>query len=263
MSLETIEIRPNRFLSVNVIDSNTADPTTIFMLHGLGGRAAQWSQLSKLLPSSFRYIIVDLLGHGENIKPKNAEYSYASFYLDIKSLFERYATKNNKIIAHSLGGAYATQLAHEIPNKIDQLILISPKPCRADKSVPSIFKLPPWLLEVLRPIFSKGFVKLAFTDKSDKQLIQNEVAAGKSNTMHMIRELVLSLKHIPNIDPTSIHIPTIVITGQEDDLVSRKEIDSYYQLFSNVEIIDIEEVGHLSLLEKPQLVADIINDNLK
>ncbi len=52
------------------------------------------------------------------------------------------------------------------------------------------------------------------------------------------------------------------IYASKNNLVTRKEIDSYYQLFSNVEIIDIEEAGHFLFLEKPQLVADIVNDNL-
>ena len=260
MSTQAIEIRPDRFLNLNIIDSDKKNSTTIFMLHGLGGRASQWIQLYKLLPSSYRYIIVDLLGHGGNIKPKDADYTYAAFYQDIKSLFERYATENNKIIAHSLGGAFATQLAYEIPDSIEQLILISPKPCKPDDRVPSLFKLPSWILELLRPMLSKGFVKFSFTDKSDRHLVQKEIAAGKNNPMYMIRELVLSLKKIPNIEPRLIHVPTIVITGAEDKLISKAEIDNYYQQFINVKIVNIDKVGHFSLLEKPQAVADIINN---
>ena len=261
----------NRSLAVNIVAAKDKEnTTTTFMFPGLGGCAAHWEPLLNSSSLSTRYILVDLLGHGENIKPKNSDYSYQTLYEDIKALFKHYATATNNIIGHSLEGTFATQLAAELSTQIDNLVLLSPKPCQINKDNPLIFCLPCWLLEKIRPLLSKEFVKLAFTTTADKQLVAQVVAASHRNPMYVIKPLVRSLKHILNIAPHSINTATLVIIGEHDNLIKQTEIETYYKQLPHVQFIKIKDVGHMALLEKPQEIAQDImkflqqskNDNL-
>ena len=249
----------NRLLTVNIIKAKDKEnTTTTFLFYGLGGCAVHWKPLLNSLSLSTRYIIVDLLGHGDNAKPKNADYSYQALYEDIKALFKHYKTATNNIIGHSLGGTFATQLAAETSMKIANLVLLSPKPCQTNKDNPLIFCLPSWLLEKLRPLLSKEFVKLAFTTTADKQLVTQVVEVSHRNPMYVIRPLVRSLKNIPNIDPHYVDTPTLVITGEHDNLIKQTEIETYYKQFPHIQFIEIKGVGHMALLEKPQEIAQDI-----
>jgi len=66
---KTVEIRPGRVIRVLHIQHQNAATPTIFMVHGFGGRLAQFRTLIEALKSRYTICAFDMLGHGKSEKP--------------------------------------------------------------------------------------------------------------------------------------------------------------------------------------------------
>ena len=87
-----IEVRPGRLMNLD-IRKNPASDTTIFFIHGLGGRGEQWRNQIAFFQDKYSLIIPDLLGHGKSDKPKpgrNNPYDFIEFCRDLQIIFDKW-----------------------------------------------------------------------------------------------------------------------------------------------------------------------------
>lgn len=260
-----IEIRPGRFLHVT-IHKNPSSDTTAFLIHGLGGRGDQWRDQIRFLKNQFTVVVPDLLGQGKSDAPKSNStnlYSFTELDQDIQALFIRYAGANNIFFGHSYGGALATSVALDHQDKVSKLILISPVPCDPHVVIPFMYKLPTFIMELLRPLLEKEFRQLALSPNADPKLVALELQAAKANPMHVIKSLVQGMQQIPKIDLTMLNIPTLIIMGEPDGLISPVAQQTFYKGLPHHQFKIIDHSSHLSLLEKPELVNQYIANFLK
>lgn len=257
-----IEIRPGRTLNITTYPNHSSD-STIFFIHGLGGQSAQWREQIDVLKEKYTLIIPDLLGHGSSAKPPVTlaynPYSFIELENDLRALFHKYASRTNILLGHSYGGALATALAIEHQDQISHLALISPTPCVASVQIPWIYQLPAWLMTLMRPYLEKRFIQLAFTKTDAPELINRELELSKINPMYVIKGMVEGMKEVPNIDITMLTIPTLVMIGQQDQLIPASLSRQFYKLTPYHTFKTIEQAAHLAQLETPKLV----NDELK
>lgn len=158
-----IEIRPGRRISLSIYKSNPLH-STIFMIHGLGGRGYQWREQVRHLKNRYTLVVPDLLGQGGSERPESKNenvYGFEALSLDLQALFEKYATDTNYVFGHSYGGVLATFLAEAHPTRIQKLALITPVSCQPFKTIPLTYYLPLPLLEMLRSHFFKYFIEMA------------------------------------------------------------------------------------------------------
>jgi pimeloyl-ACP methyl ester carboxylesterase len=102
-------------------------PPLIF-IHGVGAGAStfMWRKNFDALARDFHVYALDLLGFGFSDKPAHAPYS-SDLYVELLADFTREVARSPaRIIANSLGAAYAVRLADEQPSLVDALVLISP-----------------------------------------------------------------------------------------------------------------------------------------
>jgi abhydrolase domain-containing protein 8 len=260
-----VEIRPGRFLQVT-IHKNPASDTTVFLIHGLGGRADQWRDQIRFLKNQYTIVVPDLLGQGKSDAPKSNStnlYSFTELDQDLQALFIRYAGANNILLGHSYGGALATSVALDHQDKVNKLILISPVPCNPQVVIPFMYKLPTFIMELFRPLLEKKFRELAFSPNADPKLVAFELQEIKKNPMYVIKSLVQGMQKIPKIDLTMLNIPTLIITGEPDGLVSPVSQQEFYKGLPHHQFKIIDHSSHMSLLEKPELVNQYIANFLK
>ena len=105
-----------------------AGPPLIF-IHGVGAGASSfmWRKNFDALSRDFHVYALDLLGFGFSDKPAHVAYS-ADLYVELLADFIREVAHNApaRIVANSLGAAYAVRLADEHPSLVDALVLVSP-----------------------------------------------------------------------------------------------------------------------------------------
>jgi pimeloyl-ACP methyl ester carboxylesterase len=258
-----VEVRPGRLLNIE-IDKNPKSQTTIFLIHGLGGRSKQWREQVKYLRDKYTLIIPDLLGHGASAKPqpdKNNPYDFVELSQDLQIIFDKYADEKNIVMGHSYGGALAAYLTLRNQQKIEKLVLLAPTPCRP--SAPKmIFHLPVFMLEMLRPYFEKNFQKMAYDNNSTRDLLKEEGLAGKNNPLYVIKYMMLGMEKIPDVDIGQLETPTLLIAGETDELVTPERIRNFYGKLPHGEFVQMAKAAHMMMLEKPlevtQLIADFI-----
>ena len=100
----------------------------LVFIHGIGAGASSfmWRKNFDELAKDFRFYAFDLLGFGLSDKPVSAAYS-ADLYVElIADFLKDVSGYPAKIVASSLGAAYAIRVADEHPELIDSLILNAP-----------------------------------------------------------------------------------------------------------------------------------------
>lgn len=107
--------------------AENSGPPLVF-IHGVGAGASSfmWRKNFDALARDCHVYALDLLGFGFSDKPAHVPYS-ADLYVELLADFIREVCGTSaRIIANSLGAAYAVRLADEQPSLVDALVLISP-----------------------------------------------------------------------------------------------------------------------------------------
>ena len=257
-----IELRPNRELSVIFAGNEEADKT-LFLLHGLGGRADQWQALIPSLAKKYRIIAPDFFGQGESPSiRKSSAYGFDELLGDILALFDQYKGKENAVIGHSYGGAFTVQLAKQRMNEINCLILLAPMPCTANYPIPFIYRLPVVFMEALRPLLIYEFSKRAFSKNAPVAMKETELNAIQHNPFWIAKALIQGIQKTPKTVLTELNLPTLLIITTEDNLVKPDEQRAFYQALPNVKCIELAS-GHIVMLEQPQVVNDLLREFLQ
>ncbi|MES2218672.1 MAG: alpha/beta hydrolase [Pseudomonadota bacterium] len=256
----TLEVRPGRLINVAVYEHPNSS-TTVFMIHGMGGRGAQWREQINALQSQYTLIVPDLLGHGASTKPKpgsNDPYNFLEFYQDLKIILDKYAGKQNVVMGHSYGGALATYLTVLNATKINKLILIAPIPCQAVEEIPFIYKLPLFIIKLMRPSLEKKFQAAAFAPTASEQLITEESLGSKGNQLYVMKAVGNNLAKIPFVDLRQLSVPTLIILGKYDKIISNMKTIAFYEALPNRRFEVVEDAAHMLMLEQPEEVNRLI-----
>ena len=257
------EIRPGR--NIRIIHIDNASEKTLFFLHGLGGRAEQFQAQIDFFKQGYNIVAPDLLGQGQSEKPvKNANtiYSFAEQNKDIQTIFTRYQTKENYLIGHSYGGGFAAYLALQNHDKIKKLILITPICLQPSNTIPKLIHLPLFVLNLIRPLYNKSLIKIAFDSHTNRELISREMAISMMTPMYMIKAAALGLAKIPAIDISKITQPTLILTVERDGLLPPKHVFDFYQRLPNVQFQKVPNASHFAIMEQPEKVNELINNFL-
>jgi pimeloyl-ACP methyl ester carboxylesterase len=94
----------------------------LVLVHGLGGAAANWTELAPLLARRHRLLVSDLPGHGAS-EPLPAVSGLEPFADRLALLTEREAMVPAPVVGHSLGGMVVMRLALRHPQHVTALVL--------------------------------------------------------------------------------------------------------------------------------------------
>lgn len=253
---QQVEVRQGRFLHVFHLPKERA--SVMFFFHGAGGRADQWSAQINQFKRDYAIVAPDLLGHGLSPKPLKG-YSYEELSEDMRAVFSRYGGKHNIVIGHSYGVAFALRLAAEWGEKIDRVVLIGASSPRSTPRGHSMWNLPSFLLEWLRPILSKGFAKRAFHSETEKQWAQRERLVSDRNPMYIMRALFKGMTWDEEPDFSLIQQPVLLITGEADGLTPVSSAKVLCDMLPNARLEIVAKGSHLVMMERPKDVNRLIH----
>lgn len=94
----------------------------VFLVSGLGGRAAFWSELVPALSPCFEVITHDHRGTGASTKSK-IDYSVPQMAGDVLKLMDALKISQTSMVGHSTGGAIAQYLALNHPDRLNRMVL--------------------------------------------------------------------------------------------------------------------------------------------
>lgn len=97
----------------------------LLFIHGLGCSSSfdypNVASAKELIP--FRRILVDLIGFGYSDHPPDYNYGITNHVKNLKMLVNKLDVKRINLFGHSMGGAIAIQLASEIQDQVEALVI--------------------------------------------------------------------------------------------------------------------------------------------
>ncbi len=225
---------------------------TVLLLHGLGSSSRDWENQSPALSKIAKVLAVDLRGHGKSDKP-NLPYNITMFTQDIVNLVDELKLGQVHLIGHSMGGMIAFQLALDHPERLKTLTIINSAPqvafpslrTRINFTLRSLsvkwFGMKKLSVSLARAVFPKpeqASLRETFIQRwceNDSQAYLNSLQAFQNwNLLNRLKTLTC---------------PTLIISGDRDYTpVAYKQF--YCQLIKNVQLVVIEDSGHLTIIDQ-------------
>jgi pimeloyl-ACP methyl ester carboxylesterase len=268
--------------SVHVYRWPGAGPPTVFV-HGLGGEAADWTDVVSLLPGSDCYAI-DLPGFGSSPPPRDGRYAIAAQAATVAAVIDGLDVGPVRLVGNSLGGAVAVRVAATRPEVVSALALLCPAlPGRRPSR--SVLELLVVLVPVVGPALLRAFSQgdpgrmadrvfaSCYADpaavtterrQAEIELIMRRAAQPHADLVYRrsLRSLVASNLQRGMSAPWRlagrIGVPVLVVYGGCDRLVSAKAAARARTAFRDVRVVVLERGGHLPHLEHPDDVARLL-----
>ena len=109
------------------IRPESANGTTIVLLHGKNFCAATWEGTAKFLVNhGYRVIAPDQIGFCKSTKPEKYQYTFQQLAFNTKSLLDHLDIHHPIIMGHSTGGMLAIRYALMYPAQVKELVVVNP-----------------------------------------------------------------------------------------------------------------------------------------
>jgi epoxide hydrolase 4 len=251
----------------------------VVLLHGFPEFWYSWRHQIPVLARHFKVVVPDLRGYNDSDKPESG-YDLDTLSADIRGLIESFGHLRAHIVGHDWGGTIAWYLAQKFPQSLDRLaVLNAPHPQRFLQELVSnldqvsrswyvlafqVPGIPEWLIQQnLRSFVQKLFQeqsirKGAFTTR-DTEIYRAALEKPRvlSSALNYYRQLLSPQSWLRNWgrSPDLVTVPTLVLWGEEDVLLSQKLTEGIDQLVSApLELKTIPHCGHWIQQEAPQTV---------
>jgi pimeloyl-ACP methyl ester carboxylesterase len=108
--------------------SGPPDAGPLLLLHGTGASSQSWDPLLRFLTPTHRVIRIDLPGCGGSTIPESFDYEITAVGRQVGRVLDRLGVGPLTVVGHSSGGAFATGLAEQCPDRVSALALIDTGP---------------------------------------------------------------------------------------------------------------------------------------
>ena len=227
-------------------------------VHGAGGSHLSWPAEIRHLPGpasssgeTAAVYALDLPGHGRS--PGSGYRTIGEYVTVLVAFLDALDLVKAVIVGHSMGGAVALEMALSHPDRVQGLVLIG---------TGARLRVAPAILQVIGSDF-EGAVRLLgdfaygpdapealkrlgqqlMADNSPEVLVGDFLACDAFNIMSRLGEIA---------------VPTLVVVGTADRLTPVKYAGFLAQNIPDAQLVQIENAGHMVMLERPQEVGEAV-----
>ena len=234
----------------------------LLLLHGFDSSLLEFRRLVPLLAAQHRLIIPDLYGFGFTPRPDDGDYTPCGVLVHLEALLvalsERLDGAPLGLIGASMGGSVAVDLARRQPQRITQLLLLSPAGLTG-RPMP----VPP-LLDGLGvrflalPGVRRGLCRSAFANP-DTSVAEPELEIASLHLQtpgwaEALRRFARSGGFAGCGEPLPAQ-PLTVLWGANDRILRAPQKRAAQALLGE-RLRELQNCGHLPHIDQPQLVAD-------
>lgn len=244
-------------IAIHVEEQGAGAPSLVF-LHYYGGSSRSWKHVVAALSGRFHTVAIDQRGWGRSDAPDTG-YGLADLAADAAGAIAALKLRRFVLIGHSMGGKVAQLLASRRPAGLAGLVLVAPAP-------PTPMIMPAPAREMLANAYAtresvEAAIDQVLTAKplsaADRaQVIEDSLAGAPPAKSAWPR--TTSLEDIA-AEVGNINVPTLVIAGALDrvDPPIRLQVELLPRI-PQAEMRVLAGTGHLSMLESPGAVAELI-----
>lgn len=252
--------------------------TAVILIHGFGTSSFLWRNVAPAISDAgHTAYAIDMFGHGESDRPADADFGIAAQaeYLDAAMTALRVA--RGIIVGVDIGGAVALRLAATRPERVEKLVLIN---------TPAFDEIPGRDITQMQRSTAKfafrtsrgvlgaaplieGVLKGSVSDPDSKmpvKLIARYLApfAGRDGVNHLLAiASSVNADDLEDVDLRTIHVPALVIWGEEDQWLDSKMPDRLVNALPDGRLVRIPGIGRLVPEENPEQMSTLLLDFMK
>ena len=247
----------------------------LILVHGLGGAAANWTELAPLLVPNHRLLVPDLPGHGGS-EALPAVSGLEPFADRVAALAAREGMLPAPVVGHSLGGAVVLRLALRHPDDVSAVVLAAAAGLSLGsiwgRQLQSVFSTvrpgrlaARWRGLVSRSLLLRRFV-FGFVSVADPGSLTNEAVEGFLAAQLLHTDVDSAWQALRADDPRqeleAVRCPVLVLWGAEDVQLPLDDAFEYARRL-RAPLRVIPGCGHLLIGERPDACAHAIDDFLR
>lgn len=226
----------------------------LLLVHGLGARAEDWSNLiPKLVAAGFHVYAPDLLGYGRSAKP-DVDYSIGLEERVTLEFMDAMKLQRPDVGGWSMGGWIAMQLALDHPERVDKLVIYDSAGVRfvpdfdvnffTPGDAAGVRKLQETLFVHVRTIPPFVMTHVLQVIAQNKRIIGNSMADMMSG-----RELL-------DARLSGMSRPMLIVWGEQDKLLPLATVgETIHRLVPGSVLETVPGCGHMAPAECPEPVA--------
>ncbi|EJR0678321.1 alpha/beta fold hydrolase [Vibrio parahaemolyticus] len=228
-----------------------------------------WAPQIEVLSLSYRCIVPDLWAHGESDAAPASTTSLVDYAQHMLALMDHLEIDEFSIVGLSVGGMWGAELTAQAPQRVKSLVLMDTfigwEPEVTHKkyfamldTISQVQGVPGPIIEAVAPLF--------FANNAD-QVHPELVASFKQSLESLTGERAVEVARIGRMvfgrrdvieDAEKFALPTLIAVGREDK--PRPVFESYlmHDCITGSELVEIPEAGHISSLEQPEFVNQML-----
>lgn len=252
--------------------------TAVILIHGFATSSFLWRNIAPAITDAgHTAYAVDLFGHGESDRPFDADFGIAAQaeYLDAAMTALRVARA--VLVGVDVGGDIALRLAATRPERVEKLVLIN-TPAFDELPAKDITHLQrntaKFAFRTTRGIMGAAPLIEAVLRKSvadpEKHMPTRLVArylapfVGKDGTNHLLAlASSISEEDIEDIELRNIHVPTLILWGEEDSFVDGRIADKLTNALPDGRLVRMPGIARLLPEENPDHLIELLMDFMK
>lgn len=248
-------------LAVNISGNEKSKP--IVFIHGFPYDSTMWKDTTKALKNEFKCITYDVRGLGKS-KIGDGIYTMESYVDDLYNLIKKLKLKKPVICGLSMGGYMALRFAEKYKEDYSALILMDTK-ADGDDNTNKLKRA--GIIEKINNGKSNKFVEEFVTNcfsvdapKDYPKLLKATIKQSKKNSPKGIKGATIALLSRTDTNDflKEISVPTLLICGAFDKLTPPKVMREMGEKIPNSEIAIVPRSGHMTPIENPAAVNDLI-----
>jgi pimeloyl-ACP methyl ester carboxylesterase len=248
-------------LTAHYRDQGNPDGRDLLLIHGSNASLFTWEPWVRQLGEDYRVISVDLLGHGLSSLSPDHDYSSDAYQSFITEFVDAMGLDGFVLAGNSMGGRISWQYALEHGDQLEALILVDasgiPLNGAGDEGLLYQIAKMPVLNRVLNYVLPRRMVLSALRDAiSNEDILTNEMVTQYHELL--LREgrreasrarLIVEPEASSHERLSEITVPTLILWGKEDRLVSVEAAYEFDALIPGSTLIVYDGIGHLPMEE--------------
>ena len=238
---------------------STGTGPAILFAHGAGGNAAIWFNQIAYFKTRHQCITFDHRSFARSPAP-DSSLTIPNFRDDILTIMDHLKIHEAHMVGQSMGGFGTLRCALDNPDRVSSLTL-SCTPGGIPLSNPS---------KALQELASRGadgikatMSKKTFDDAALVQLYSSIQAFNTEFSFSRLSNLGRLDDQVNKNRLRNMHVPTLLISGEEDPLFLPRQLAELVPYFHDAKIEFITDAGHSPYFEKPDRFNKLLQEHIR
>ena len=232
----------------------------LLLLHGFGSSLQAWDDWSVKLEQKYQVIRLDLPGFGLTGASPTNDYSEEKDLATLTHFADKLGLEKFSVMGHSMGGKMAWSLAASQPERVRALVLMAPDGFPEIKDIGTKPYEVPAVMGLIKYVFPKYLVRKSIEPAfSDADALNDALVNRYFDMLRApgVRGAILNRSNqtiytdpVPRLK--AIKAPTLLIWGEQDQMIPSTNAQSYANVLSNSTTVIVPKLGHLLQEEQPE-----------